>query len=51
MSGPLAGLIERLYRPRIEAGLKRADLALAEAAERAERASGVGAHQSPPHEE
>jgi hypothetical protein len=51
MSGPLAGLVERLYRPRIEAGLKRADLALAEAAERAERASGVGAHPSPPHQE
>ena len=34
MAGPLAGLVERLYRPRIEAGLKRADQALAAAAER-----------------
>ncbi len=51
MAGPLAGVVEWLYRPRIEAGLKRLDLALAEAAEQAERASGVGAHRPPPHEQ
>lgn len=37
MEGPLAGLIERLYRARIEEGLRLVDDALKEAAERAER--------------
>ena len=37
MDGPLAWLIERLYRPRIEAGLRDEDGALAAAAEAAER--------------
>lgn len=36
MAGPLAWLIERLYRPRIEAGLRQEDGALAAAAEAAE---------------
>ena len=35
MDGPLAWLIERLYRPRIEAGLREEDGALAAAAEAA----------------
>jgi hypothetical protein len=47
MEGPLAGLIERLYRQRIEAGLKLADEALAEAAERAELL-GVGVGRGTP---
>jgi hypothetical protein len=37
MEGPLAWLIERLYRPRIEAGLREEDGALAAAAEAAAR--------------
>jgi hypothetical protein len=37
MDGPLAWLIERLYRPRIEAGLAEEDAALAAAAEVAAR--------------
>jgi hypothetical protein len=47
MVGPLAGVVERLYRPRIEAGLKRIDLALAAAAERVERDSGVETKRDP----
>ena len=46
MAGPLAGLIEWIYRPRIEAGLKQVDEALAAAAERAERLSGIGTDES-----
>jgi len=38
MDGPLAWLIERLYRPRIEAGLRGEDGALAAAAEAVEEA-------------
>jgi len=38
MDGPLAWLIERLYRPRIEAGLRQEDGALAAAAEAVEEA-------------
>jgi len=37
MDGPLAWLIERVYRPRIEAGLRGEDGALAAAAEAIER--------------
>ena len=36
MQGPLAGLIERLYRARIEEGLRLVDDALKQAAEKAE---------------
>jgi len=37
MEGPMAGLIERLYRPRIEAGLERMNSDLKRAAEAAAR--------------
>ena len=37
MEGPLAGLIERLYRERIEQGMAQLDRALKAAAEETER--------------